>query len=278
GSRYPAVSTAAKLLIDGRPQSIASFNIDGNNYVRLRDLSRLIHFEVVWDAKANTIKLYSPTPTNAHRLDLTYSVNDSGASWAFPRWKSTLTSYLVKNADKTISVVEANEGIIIQTYDQAYKPISRKKVAYELPLFGGFFSGEKYNYIAFGQENREEKDAKEVIRIVRYDKAFQRIDSVSVKGGESFTIVPFDAGCGRMAEYGNTLVFHTSRTRYTTEDGLNHQSQLTIIVDTSSMTVTNDLGRFQSNHVSHSFDQYVQYDGTPMFWLTMVMLIPAQLC
>lgn len=64
-----------------------------------------------------------------------------------------------------------------------------------------------------------------------------------------------------MAEAGDTLVFHTSRTRYTTEDKLNHQSQLTIIVNTKSMTVTNDLGRFQKNHVSHSFDQYVLFDG-----------------
>ena len=128
-------------------------------------------------------------------------------------------------------------------------------------MFGGFYSGQKYNYIAFGQSKREEKDEKEVIRIVRYDKDFNRIDNVSIKGGESFTIEPFDAGCGRMAEYDDTLVFHTSRLRYTTKNGLNHQSQLTIIVNTSRMRVKNYLGEFQSNHVSHSFDQYVLFDG-----------------
>ncbi|MGX1829719.1 hypothetical protein ACWIE6_15825 [Paenibacillus taichungensis] len=65
-----------------------------------------------------------------------------------------------------------------------------------------------------------------------------------------------------MAEHDNTLIFHTARKRYTTSDGLNHQSQLTIQVNTSTMTVTNDLGQFQKNHVSHSFDQYVQFDGS----------------
>jgi len=85
--------------------------------------------------------------------------------------------------------------------------------------------------------------------------------SVSVKGGESFTTKPFDAAAGRMAEDGDRLVFHTSRERYTTSDGLNHQSQLTLIVDTGAMKVLNDLGPFQSNHVSHSFDQYVLIDG-----------------
>jgi len=64
-----------------------------------------------------------------------------------------------------------------------------------------------------------------------------------------------------MAEYGDKLIFHTSRQRYTTDDGLNHQSQLTLIIDTSTMKVTNDLGRFQKNHVSHSFDQYVLFDN-----------------
>ncbi|HBS44626.1 MAG TPA: hypothetical protein DEA91_09550, partial [Paenibacillus sp.] len=32
-------------------------------------------------------------------------------------------------------------------------------------------------------------------------------------------------------------------------------------MNTQTMTVTNDLGRFQKNHVSHSFDQYVLFDG-----------------
>lgn len=83
-----------------------------------------------------------------------------------------------------------------------------------------------------------------------------------VSGGECYTIFPFDAGSGDMAEHGNTLVFHTARTRNTTEDGLNHQSQFTLIIDTGNMCVLNDIGRFQSNHVSHSFDQYVQFDGS----------------
>lgn len=192
--------------------------------------------------------------------EMAYEAKNNGVSSYFSRWGSTITSYLLNNNDKTISVIEANDVVTVETYDEQYNLIAKKSIEYELPLFDGFYSGEKYNYIAFGQANREENDNKEVIRIVRYDKSFKRIDSVSIKGGESYTVVPFDAACGRMAEHGNTLVFHTSRTRYTTEDGSNHQSQLTIIVNTSTMTVTNDMGRFQSNHVSHSFDQYVLFD------------------
>lgn len=69
-----------------------------------------------------------------------------------------------------------------------------------------------------------------------------------------------------MAEYGDILVLHTARKRYTTDDGLNHQSQLTVMVDTSTITTLNYMGEFQDNHVSHSFDQYVLFDGdNPVF-------------
>lgn len=119
-------------------------------------------------------------------------------------------------------------------------------------------SGEEYNYIVFGQENYEEDDEKEVVRICVYDKEFNFIDSLSVN--DCYTIVPFNHGSLRMAENEGELIIHTSRTRYTTEDGLNHQSQLTLVVDMDEMRVTNDLGRFQENHVSHSFNQFVKYD------------------
>lgn len=184
-------------------------------------------------------------------------------SSTFSRWKSTIMTYLIDNHDRSKTVVEANEKrkiITLADYDVDNQLISEKVIDFELPIFGAFYHGDQYNYIAFGQENREESNSKEVIRIVRYDKSFNRIDSVSITGGDSFTIVPFYHS-GSISEHGNELVLHTSRLRYTTSDGLNHQSQLTIIVDTQMMTVTNDLGRFQANHVSHSFDQYVQFDG-----------------
>lgn len=114
--------------------------------------------------------------------------------------------------------------------------------------------------MVFGQGNTEENDQQEVIRVAKYNKDFQRLGDVSIRGGESFTVIPFDAGSLRMAEDVDMLVIHTARERYTTEDGLNHQSQLTVCVDTRNMRVTNDLGRFQGNHVSHSFNQFVIFD------------------
>ena len=259
---YSATPMSLKVSVDGVIQEIAAFHVDGHNYFKLRDLGNLIQLDVEWDDNENTILFFSHPPKNAFRAETANEVSNNIVSSTFPRWSSTITSYLVNNNDTTVSVIEAKNNVVtVETYDKHFNFIEKKSIEFELPLFGGFYSGEEYNYIAFGQENQEENDNKEVIRIARYDKSFKRIDSVSIKGGESFTVTPFSAGSGRMAEYGNTLVFHTSRRRYMKEDGLNHQSQLTIIVGTSTMTVTNNLGRFQRNHVSHSFDQYALFDG-----------------
>ncbi|WP_419885772.1 hypothetical protein [Paenibacillus sp. B-A-8] len=255
---YSATLSTSKVLVNGQLQSITAYNIDENNYVQLRDLAGKIPFDIEYDVQSDRISLFSKVPDHAYRVKTAVETESNAVSSYFPRWKSTVSSYLVKNNDGTVSVLEAKKEVTIESYNEKFELTGNKSIPLELPIFGGFYSGENYNYIAFGQENREENDSKEVIRIVRYDKSF---DSVSIKGGESYTVSPFDAGSGSMAEAGDTLVFHTSRTRYTTEDKLNHQSQLTIIVNTKTMTVTNDLGRFQKNHVSHSFDQYVLFDG-----------------
>ncbi|WP_413374096.1 hypothetical protein [Paenibacillus taichungensis] len=259
---YTAILSNAKVIVNGAPQQLKAYNIDGSNYFQLRDLAAQIPFEVEFDESSNQINIFSEAVENTYRANVTSIINDNVVSSEFPRWKSPILSYLINNGDQTVSVVEANQGVTIETYNTDFKLIENHTVDLELPLFGGFYSGKTYNYIAFGQENKEENDDKEVIRIVRYDKNFKRVDSLSIKGGESYTIEPFAHGSGRMAEHENTLIFHTARKRYTTSDGLNHQSQLTIQVNTSTMTVTNDLGQFQKNHVSHSFDQYVQFDGS----------------
>ena len=263
GRKYYGTLKDTNFLVDGKEYKLPIFNIDGSNYFKLRDLGELVGFDVNWDKERGQILLFTKLLENTHRGEIKYDSRNNNLSPSFPRWKDTVTSYITENKDGTIIVVDGDQefNIEIDIYDDKYNFIKNKKIEKELPIFGGFYSGEKYNYIAFGQSNKEEKDNKEVIRITRYDKNFMRIDSVSVKGGESFTRQPFDAAGGRMSEYEDRLVFHTSRERYTTEDGVNHQSQLTIVVDTLEMKVINYLGRFQDNHVSHSFDQYVLFDN-----------------
>lgn len=175
------------------------------------------------------------------------------------RWADIINSYVYDNGNNTFNVVDCNnKEVTVSTYENnTYNLLNSKTIPCELEKFGGFYAGEKYNYIVFGQNNEEESDSKEVIRIVKYDKDFSRISQASVN--DCYTVTPFSHSL-RMAEEDNKLVIHTARTRYLTEDGLHHQSQLTIILDTDKMTVENFLGDFQENHVSHSFNQFVKFD------------------
>lgn len=264
------------LIVNGVEWDIEAYVYEGVPFFHMRELGKALNYDLV-RRENNDITTFEflPNVEGVHRLsaiETNYAVWNTLATRQ-ARWASIPNRYLfVDPSDRILGVVTAypwesydvrtdDTAIEIQTYDQDLNLLSTKRVDFELPIFGGFYAGEKYNYIAFGQLNTEENDQKEVIRVVKYDKDFNRIASVSVYGRESITTIPFDAARGRMAEYGDTLVFHTSRERYRTPDGLNHQSQLTLVIDTSAMRVTNALGQFQRNHVSHSFDQYVLFDG-----------------
>lgn len=169
-------------------------------------------------------------------------------------------------------VWEANGQLQVETFEatwlsSGWTSMGIRTLPAELPIFGGFFAGEDGYYAVYGQENREESDSKEVYRIVKYGLDWDRAGSASITGGESYTVQPFrSTDHTAMAEEDGTLVLHTSRLRYTSTDGLNHQSNFTALIRTSDMTVLETSSVFPSNHVSHSFSQDVIFaDGAPVY-------------
>ena len=64
--------------------------------------------------------------------------------------------------------------------------------------------------------NLNEDDSAEVIRVVKYDKAWNRLSHASLKGAN--TMVPFDFGSLRCDEYGGMLYVHTCHVMYTSSD------------------------------------------------------------
>jgi len=255
-----ATATSANIIVDGKSHPMKAYTINQSTYFQLRDLAAITGFQVNYDKVSDVIELTSKPPQQAYRVKANDVLRTNTVTGSYSRWSDPIHHYMYTNEDGTITTVDAGEKLYIQTYNASYKLISSTKLDYELPLFGAFYSGDTYNYIVFGQENDGQSDSKEVIRVVKYDKNFKRVSSAAVTN--AYTVAPFHAGSARIAEQDNMLVLHTARLRYLTEDGLNHQSQLTVLIDTGSMNVMNDLGRFQSNHVSHSFDQYVLFDGS----------------
>ena len=113
----------------------------------------------------------------------------------------TVRSYLINNGDNTLTRVEYYDGeLIAEDYDSEFNLLGGHELETELELFGGFYSGEEYNFFVFGQKNTEENDDTEVFRVVRYTKDWQRVDSAGLCGAN--TAEPFASGSLRMTECG----------------------------------------------------------------------------
>lgn len=169
-------------------------------------------------------------------------------------------SYLDKT-DNGYQTVLVTEKIHIFNYDKNWNRLSEKILDFELPIFGGYYSGKKYNYFVFGQAGSDY--GTEIYRIVKYDKNFNRISSLSVLYEDCYTSKPFSVGNVSIAESGNKMIVYTSRIR---PDG--HQSNIAIRINTDKMEIDNKYGMeyLPDIHVSHSFRQIVKYDGdTPIY-------------
>ena len=174
---------------------------------------------------------------------------------------------LERNGKRSVLQIRGRDAevpcIRVESFDGNGDSAGIKDIPVELDFCAGFYEGEEAYYLAFGQDNMEENDDKEVYRVVRYDKNWNRLAAASVTGGESYTTQPYRATSHvAMAEENGTLILHASRQRYLTpKDGLRHQSNITIKIRTSDMRVLYVSPSFPGNHVSHSFAQYVVFDG-----------------
>lgn len=176
------------------------------------------------------------------------------------RWAQPGKSFLYENQAGGLTRVEYIDGqVVVEDYDSSFGLQASRTLQAELPVWGGFFAGEDYNFLVFGQENKEEDDNREVIRIVQYDKDWKRLGQASLLGAN--TIEPFASGSVRFAEYGGYLYIHTSHRMYTAKDGLNHQASVSILLRQRDMEITDSAYEVGGpGYVSHSFSQFILID------------------
>lgn len=55
GFKLYATPTTSKVMLDGKEIKLTAYNIDGNNYFKLRDIGQAFDFGVAWDGATNTI-------------------------------------------------------------------------------------------------------------------------------------------------------------------------------------------------------------------------------
>lgn len=184
-----------------------------------------------------------------------------------PFWTYAETSDTYLNVIGGVSRVcydRANKDdpyIHVEDYDSDFVLQARHEIPKEMPLYGCFFEGADYYYLIFGQNNPNEDNNTEVIRVVKYTKNWERVSHASLFGAN--TTKPFHFGKCRCAEAGGMLYIRTCHEMYKSRDGLNHQANMMLAVRESDMVVTDvnaGVSYLETGYVSHSFDQYVITD------------------
>ena len=184
------------------------------------------------------------------------------------RWTTPIDSYLVWENGGYTRVEAIGDVLTVERYDEALQFVSRRDIPLELPLFGGVYLCEDYNFVVVGQYNDEEDNDKEVFRIIRYTKDWVRDGAVSLRGAN--TVEPFASGSLRFARIENTLYIRTSHRMYKAYDGLNHQANVTLCIDIPSMEIASQFTHvlnYKYGYVSHSFNQFIVADGTDIIAL-----------
>lgn len=173
---------------------------------------------------------------------------------------NTINSYLYENSSGGLTRVEYINGqVVVEDYDSSFQCQSSRTIPVELPLWGGFYAGKDHNFLIFGQENPSESDSVEVVRVVKYDKSWNRLGQASLYGAN--TTVPFRSTSLRCVEGGGYLYIRTAHQMYKSDDGLNHQASMMLVVRQGDMEITDSYYKVGGGgYVSHSFNQFILVD------------------
>jgi len=236
----------AGLLLNGQTVSASAYTIKGSIYYKLSDLCAIFKLPVSTRTYDNSIRIltYGELSTT---LVAGNTLERSSDDYDYSNWFSPSKRFLYQSGGQ-LQVLEASGSqLLIHTFSSGYKELGLKKVPMELPLFGGFHqSQDGYFYVVYGQNNREDSDRKVVYRVVKYDASWQKIAQADMT--DVFVSEPFYASNVTMDSYDDKLIIHSGRLRYLTDDGLRHQSNISFLIDTKTMTVLKQ----PMNHVSHS--------------------------
>ena len=158
--------------------------------------------------------------------------------------------------------------INIEYYDDSFQIQSKRSLDMELDLWGGFYAGADAYYLVEGQLNTAESDTAEVIRVIQYDKNWNKTGTAKITSNQDLFIggevrIPFDYGCVEMTEYDGTLYIVTGHQGYVDPVyGQGHQGFLMIAVDEASMT-----GKIVDSDLWHSFAQYIAGKDSDLYVL-----------
>ena len=153
--------------------------------------------------------------------------------------------------------------LMVRTYSPDFQFLSEKELKIELQEIGGVFFGQNYNFVVFGQDNWDERDDIEALRIVKYSKNWDRLDAASLCSN-TVTDVIGQWGNLAFAEYNGMLYIHSGRSTNTLYGGSQHQTNMTFCIRQSDMVITDTrlgITPLGTGYVSHALTQDILVDA-----------------
>lgn len=174
-------------------------------------------------------------------------------------------SYLEPVGNGYMRVFYNGKKIQIEYLDAKFNIQKTKSLKLELPIWGGFYKGEDGSYyIVEGKNNSNCKDGTEVVRIIKYNSAWKRLGSGSIKAQEGWEYeirYPFYYGCVNMTEANGNIYVITGRQGYVdAKYGKGHQGMMLIRMNETSFNTDIVYGDFW-----HSFAQYIESKGSDVY-------------
>lgn len=183
------------------------------------------------------------------------NANREGGSYLYANEKGGFTRVQVHSSYVDGSTVK--DYLVITEMDSGFNITAQGTVPTELTYFMGFYPGKAYNFLLFAQFNPQ-GDNHEIVRVVKYDKNWNRLSSGCEIVG---TTIGIGNGTGadflECAEYNGYLYVHFGRVM-----NVGHQACQTLIFRESNMEKTDSTSSrlFDNDYVSHAYDQQILVD------------------
>lgn len=200
------------------------------------------------------------------------SVMNADAAEYLPYASNNLKYGLIKNSSIAttdagyVRIMNTADTLYIEECDDDFQVITRKEIDKELSIYGGFYSGADAYYFVFGENNTDEDDTAEVVRVVKYSKSWKRLGAAKITGGNDYyrkVRYPFDYGNVNMAEYNGILYIVTGHEGYVDPNyNQGHQGFLMFAVNESTMT-----GSIKTADLWHSFSQHLAINDSGQIYV-----------
>ncbi|WP_461202023.1 copper amine oxidase N-terminal domain-containing protein [Anoxybacillus sp. TBDG-1] len=238
---------------------VPAFSKYGRVFVPLRFISEGLGCQVFWNAKERAVHIFSLQGVNVTYIPTILNVDTN--DYRYGNYFEVANRYMFADQGK-IHILESYDGkLYIHHFDPMFRSHQQTVIPMNLPIFGGFHaSDDGYYYVVYGANNNNESNSKDVFSIVKYNKEWKEVGKLRIR--DVYVTQPFHASNLEMDSRNGILAIHTARLRYTSEDGKRHQSNISFLVDTKTMTLLpKDSYQWPNNHVSHSFATFVRFDG-----------------